>query len=71
MHCNAPTYPDKPGPRACIKCAHFVGWAPYIMNGKQVDGELAICRKGGHTTVTPSPHTGCVHWMREIGADDE
>lgn len=71
MHSNAPNYPETPGQRACIRCAHFGGWAAYFVAGVQIDGALADCRRDSVRFVHPAPNTGCVFWMREIGADDE
>jgi len=70
-HGQAPNYPDKPGPRGCIKCTYFAGWAEILLEGKQVDGEASVCGRERMARVNAAPNTGCAFWMREIGADDE
>jgi hypothetical protein len=49
--------------RPCIGCEHFSHWV--------ANGAHALCVRGGRKYVQAQPETGCVHWIRAVGADDE
>lgn len=42
-----------------------------IVAGKQKDGASAWCLQDYKPTVFPRPLSGCVHWRREVGTDDD
>ena len=50
--------------RPCWYCVHWVGpcWG---------DPYMADCRRGGVRSCNADAATGCVHWMRETGVDDD
>lgn len=57
--------------RPCKHCTFFGGWAPVIVAGKQMDGASAWCLQEYKPMVFPLPQSGCVHWKREVGTDDD
>jgi hypothetical protein len=61
----------QPTVRPCKYCTFFDGWAPVLIAGKQADGHSANCNFEGGTWVLAHPKTGCVHWKREVGTDDD
>ena len=50
--------------RPCWYCVHWAGpcWG---------DPFMADCRRGGQKACVANAATGCAHWMREIGVDDD
>ena len=62
---NAHRGPSEPLPDTpCWYCVHWAGpcWG---------DPYMADCRHGGRKSCKPDAAHGCVHWMREPGADDD
>ncbi|SDR46940.1 hypothetical protein SAMN05445850_4486 [Paraburkholderia tuberum] len=49
--------------RPCRGCEHW--------GGEIADGQHALCLRDGRRQVQAQPESGCVHWVRAIGSDDE
>ena len=58
-------------PKPCRWCAHFKAWQPVKTVGGYTPSPNCICGRESYITVQANPEVGCVHWMRETGADDD
>jgi hypothetical protein len=54
-----PTSTDRP----CKNCEHFAGLMPGT--------DYAYCMRGDVLQVHTFARSGCVHWVRATGSDDE
>lgn len=52
--------------QAARPCWHCTRWA-----GMAYQGTVALCNLANGPRVRSDPATGCSHWERELGSDDE
>jgi hypothetical protein len=55
-----------PTPTTATRC-----WWCTAFGGMVYQGTAALCNRPGGSRVRAQPQTGCVGFMREVGADDE
>ncbi|MGF6633499.1 hypothetical protein OKW39_000650 [Paraburkholderia sp. MM6662-R1] len=56
-------YPDAATDRPCRFCEHW--------GGEVAGGSHALCVRGGGRQVQANPDSGCVYWVRAVGANDD